>query len=690
MPNKLRHWSLTLCSALWALAGADAAGAQTGATLTPDRLSYVVNKDIGPDRWTINLNLSSDDPTRFINATGNVFKSDGSPPSFVLCQIRPESTGTLSDPSSTFRFTCKGTDACQTSATDCAQSEWRPIPGADDVQLGASFFLPPGGNGTPAARVGGFGMSRDLPAGVNPRGATLSLDGFNFLVNKDIGPDRWSISLNYVPVETQSGGTSNRLESVTGNVFKPDGSPPSFVYCTPRADSTGRVEDPQSLFRFACVGTDPCTTTASDCAQNDWRAIPGGDDVQIAASFFLPPEGLPAPPQSDPDIVVIGRTSDPPSIITQDFSLGAGSTAADRVAGGSCPVGQSCFARLGGCNSVTGRVVSNDSICGCLIENVPAECIPCDAGCGISCSFPVGASGSTARGTCLQFKQSTGSCICYAVGSGSSIGIDGCGGTLDAACPSGKCCTDDPRDGCIESSGNVSCPGICVDSEGCDPSREQCGICFAPEGGTGAFCGNNVREGNEQCDGTDLDGEDCHSQGFEGGGDLTCDSSCLFDVSGCLNASSCGNGRIDSGEQCDGRALSGETCQSLGYDAGSLECSSSCEFDVSHCSYVPQVTNVNFPSVIMGQDNEGSVEFADRDGDIVFARFDQVSGNISSFSFDPDVRGDQSGSFGFLISCTCSSVVCTPADFTLAVTLEDSRGNQSDPVEFSFQCQYPS
>jgi hypothetical protein len=59
---------------------AGAGRAQTGSTLTPDRLSYLVNKDVGTDRFTIGLNLSSTDTSKILNATGNVFRSDGGPP----------------------------------------------------------------------------------------------------------------------------------------------------------------------------------------------------------------------------------------------------------------------------------------------------------------------------------------------------------------------------------------------------------------------------------------------------------------------------------------------------------------------------------------------------------------------------------------------------------------------------------
>jgi hypothetical protein len=46
-------------------------------------------------------------------------------------------------------------------------------------------------------------------------------------------------------------------------------------------------------------------------------------------------------------------------------------------------------------------------------------------------------------------------------------------------------------------------------------------------------CGNNKKESNEQCDGSDLGGQTCITKGFAGG-TLRCKSDCTFDTSGCF------------------------------------------------------------------------------------------------------------------------------------------------------------
>jgi len=54
----------------------------------------------------------------------------------------------------------------------------------------------------------------------------------------------------------------------------------------------------------------------------------------------------------------------------------------------------------------------------------------------------------------------------------------------------------------------------------------------------------------------------------------------------------CGNGRIDSGEDCDSENLGGLNCINLGLTGGTLACSPQCKFDTSSCFYCGD-NNVN-------------------------------------------------------------------------------------------------
>ncbi|MGM0595889.1 MAG: hypothetical protein ACQES9_02525 [Myxococcota bacterium] len=105
-----------------------------------------------------------------------------------------------------------------------------------------------------------------------------------------------------------------------------------------------------------------------------------------------------------------------------------------------------------------------------------------------------------------------------------------------------------------------------------------------------AECGNGIVEADEVCDGTALDGEDCTTIGDYTGGELACAADCsAFDESGCTastNNAECGNGIVEAGEVCDGTALDGEDCTTIGdYTGGELDCTDDCSaFDESGCT----------------------------------------------------------------------------------------------------------
>jgi subtilisin-like proprotein convertase family protein len=114
-------------------------------------------------------------------------------------------------------------------------------------------------------------------------------------------------------------------------------------------------------------------------------------------------------------------------------------------------------------------------------------------------------------------------------------------------------------------------------------------------------CGNEIIEGTEQCDGTNIGFEDCISQGF-GSGVLGCDAGCAFDTSGCA-APFCGDGFINGpGEQCDGFDLAGATCVSEGFAGGAIDCDAGCALDTSSC-VMPGCNNALLE---LGEDCDGS------------------------------------------------------------------------------------
>lgn len=88
-------------------------------------------------------------------------------------------------------------------------------------------------------------------------------------------------------------------------------------------------------------------------------------------------------------------------------------------------------------------------------------------------------------------------------------------------------------------------------------------------------CGDGKLDPEEACDGSNLKGESCTSQGFEAG-TLSCSATCSLDTSGCTRR--CGNGRLDPGEACDG-ALGPLTCASFGFKS----CTPTCQIEAGTC-----------------------------------------------------------------------------------------------------------
>jgi len=99
-------------------------------------------------------------------------------------------------------------------------------------------------------------------------------------------------------------------------------------------------------------------------------------------------------------------------------------------------------------------------------------------------------------------------------------------------------------------------------------------------------CGNGTVEAGESCDGANLRGYTCVDLGYAAG-TLGCADDCGdFDFSGCDEPVGpvCGNNSAQGAEVCDGSDLRGKTCVTQGWDGGILRCNAGCGgYDTTGC-----------------------------------------------------------------------------------------------------------
>jgi hypothetical protein len=195
--------------------------------------------------------------------------------------------------------------------------------------------------------------------------------------------------------------------------------------------------------------------------------------------------------------------------------------------------------------------------------------------------------GSLTCGPDCQIDLPDSSCkaVC---GNGHKEPSEDCDGTV----PSGSSCT---TVGTIYTGGSLKCGSNCkFDTSACQVEQ----------------CGNAIAEGDEECDGTDFRGKPNCTDHFANatGGTVSCTSDCRLDGSNCQVQ--CGNGKIDSDEECDGSvfssAYSGKSCSDfpfpfaafpfnnrVNYAGGALACNG-CRVDFSGCKPFPGCYYVTF------------------------------------------------------------------------------------------------
>lgn len=128
------------------------------------------------------------------------------------------------------------------------------------------------------------------------------------------------------------------------------------------------------------------------------------------------------------------------------------------------------------------------------------------------------------------------------------------------------------------------------------------------QAGEGPLCGNSVREQGEECDGAAPDGVSCESLAL-GAGELACSADCALDTSDCVPLR-CGNGELDGGEDCEVTVPITEDCLALGFAAGELSCGDGCRYDTSACVPVGCGNGVLDPTEVCDGELLGSEDCA--------------------------------------------------------------------------------
>ena len=129
--RKIETSRLIVAVAAAALLAGSAGIARAGdsAQFSPNYNRILVNKQVGVEQWAITYDIATRD------VLGNVFKTDGSPASFLSCSFQGEEDGTLS-------YECLGAEGCDFPAKEfCGGDQWSLI---GDVEVDETFFFPAG------------------------------------------------------------------------------------------------------------------------------------------------------------------------------------------------------------------------------------------------------------------------------------------------------------------------------------------------------------------------------------------------------------------------------------------------------------------------------------------------------------------------------------------------------------------
>lgn len=175
--------------------------------------------------------------------------------------------------------------------------------------------------------------------------------------------------------------------------------------------------------------------------------------------------------------------------------------------------------------------------------------------------------------------------VCGACGNGKlDAGEDGidCGGICEKGCFSSSLCGNGKINLGEECDGSTTT--TCEDFgfiAGTTSCNKDCTINTKTCVLTDATCGNNILEPGEECDGN-KGLLSCSQLGLLNG-TTSCNNDCTIDINECegVTAGECGNVILNKGESCEENAFDIK-CELFGLRSGTIECSS-CQIDTSSC-----------------------------------------------------------------------------------------------------------
>ena len=205
----------------------------------------------------------------------------------------------------------------------------------------------------------------------------------------------------------------------------------------------------------------------------------------------------------------------------------------------------------------------------------------------------------------------TGSEVCD--GNSLSCTINGYSGSqvCNAQCSGFGSCTSTLRCGDGQVNGNEVCDGgsqSCTvngysGSQSCKSDCTGYVSCVSSQ-----RCGDNLVNGQEVCDGTALSGKSCQTQGYSSG-TLSCKSDCSnYDVTACSNppTQTCGNNIREGSETCDGTDLVGQSCTTKGFASGTLSCNTQCNaYVTTQCTAQAQTQQTSNTTTTTQQQTTG-------------------------------------------------------------------------------------